>query len=120
MKNKTPCQQSDCRKWIDYKEFINKEDCELVFGLDWGYSNDPTGIVEVRRKNDKLYVHELLYKKGLTNQDIYNEIKNLRLEEELFICDSAEPKSLEDMKRLGLYCKPSIKYLTLFECSAFT
>ena len=96
-------------KWIDYKEFIDKEDCELVYGIDWGYSNDPTSIVEVRRKNDKLFVHELLYKKGLTNQDIYNEIKNLGLEEEIFICDSAEPKSLEDLKRLGLYCKASIK-----------
>ena len=96
-------------KWIDYNEFIDKDSSEVVYGLDWGYSNDPTGIVEVRRKNDRLYVHELLYKKGLTNQDIYNQIKNLGLEEELFICDSAEPKSLEDMKRLGLYCKASIK-----------
>tara|TARA_E500000305_G_scaffold111127_1_gene121574 strand:+ start:7247 stop:8431 length:1185 start_codon:yes stop_codon:yes gene_type:complete len=96
-------------KWIDYKEFIDKDSSEVSYGLDWGYSNDETSIVEVRRKNDRLYVHELLYKKGLTNQDIFNEIKNLGLEEELFICDSAEPKSLEDMKRLGLYCKPSIK-----------
>ena len=96
-------------KWIDYNEFLDKDSCEVTYGLDWGYSNDPTAIVEVRRKNDRLYVHELLYKKGLTNQDIYNEIKNLGLEEEIFICDSAEPKSLEDMKRLGLYCKPSIK-----------
>ena len=96
-------------KWIDYNEFVDKDSSEVVYGLDWGYSNDPTAIVEVRRKNDRLYVHELLYKKGLTNQDIYNEIKNLGLEEELFICDSAEPKSLEDMKRLGLYCKPSNK-----------
>jgi len=96
-------------KWIDYNDFIDKDSSEVVYGLDWGYSNDPTAIVEVRRKNDRLFVHELLFKKGLTNQDIYNEIKNLGLEEELFICDSAEPKSLEDMKRLGLYCKGSIK-----------
>ena len=96
-------------RWIDYKEFIDKEDCEIVYGIDWGYSNDPTSIVEVRRKNDKLFVHELLYKKNLTNQDIYNEIKNLDLVEEIFICDSSEPKSLEDLKRLGLYCKASIK-----------
>lgn len=96
-------------RWIDYKDFIDKEDSEVVYGIDWGYSNDPTAIVEVRRKNDRLYVHELLYKKNLTNQDIYNEIKNLDLLEEIFICDSSEPKSLEDLKRLGLYCKASIK-----------
>jgi phage terminase large subunit len=96
-------------RWIDYKDFIDKEDSEVVYGIDWGYSNDPTAIVEVRRKNDRLYIHELLYKKNLTNQDIYNEIKNLDLLEEIFICDSSEPKSLEDLKRLGLYCKASIK-----------
>ena len=63
----------------------------------------------MRRKNDRLYIHELLYKKGLTNQDIYQEIKKLNLEEELIICDSAEPKSIEELKRLGLYVKPSQK-----------
>jgi phage terminase large subunit len=77
--------------------------------MDFGFSNDPTTIIEIRRKNDRLYIHELLYKKGLTNQDIYQEIKNLKLEEEIFICDSAEPKSIEELKRLGLYAKPSQK-----------
>lgn len=96
-------------KWIDYKDFLHKEHCEIVYGLDWGFSNDETGIVEIRRKNDKLFVHELLFKKGLTNQDIYYEIKQLGLEEEIFICDSAEPKSIESLKRFGIYCKPSQK-----------
>ena len=96
-------------KWIDYNDFLDKEHCEIVYGLDWGFSNDETAIVEVRRKNDRLYVHELLFKKGLTNQDIYNEIKNLGLEEEIFICDSAEPKSIESLKRFGIYCKASQK-----------
>jgi phage terminase large subunit len=96
-------------KWIDYKEFLDKEHCEVAYGLDFGFSNDPTTIVEVRRKNDKLYVHELLFRKGLTNQDIFEEIKKLSLEEEIIICDSAEPKSIEELRRLGAYCKPSQK-----------
>ena len=96
-------------KWIDYKNFLDKEHCEVVYGLDWGFSNDETAIVEVRRKNDKLFVHELLFKKGLTNQDIYYEIKQLGLHEEIFICDSAEPKSIESLKRFGIYCKASQK-----------
>lgn len=95
--------------WIEYKEFLDKEHCEVAYGIDFGFSNDPTTIIEVRRKNDRLYIHELLYKKGLTNQDLYQEIKQLKLEEELFICDSAEPKSIEELKRLGLYVKPSQK-----------
>lgn len=96
-------------KWIDYKEFLDKEHCEVAYGLDFGFSNDPTTIVEVRRKNDKLYVHELLFRKGLTNQDIFDEIKKLGLQEEIIICDSAEPKSIEELRRLGAYCKPSQK-----------
>ena len=96
-------------QWIDYKEFLDKEHCEVAYGLDFGFSNDPTTIVEVRRKNDRLFVHELLFRKGLTNQDIFEEIKKLGLEEEIIICDSAEPKSIEELRRLGAYCKPSQK-----------
>tara|TARA_R100001463_G_scaffold71715_2_gene125569 strand:+ start:3213 stop:4397 length:1185 start_codon:yes stop_codon:yes gene_type:complete len=96
-------------QWIDYKEFLDKEHCEIAYGIDFGFSNDPTTIIEVRRKNDKLYVHELLFKKGLTNQDIFYEIKKLGLQEEIIICDSAEPKSIEELRRLGAYCKPSQK-----------
>lgn len=96
-------------QWIDYKKFLDKEHCEVAYGLDFGFSNDPTTIVEVRRKNDRLYVHELLFRKGLTNQDIFDEIKKLGLQEEIIICDSAEPKSIEELRRLGAYCKPSQK-----------
>ena len=96
-------------QWIDYKEFLDKEHCEVAYGLDFGFSNDPTTIVEVRRKNDRLFVHELLFRKGLTNQDIFDEIKKLGLQEEIIICDSAEPKSIEELRRLGAYCKPSQK-----------
>ena len=96
-------------QWVDYKEVLDKEHCEVAYGLDFGFSNDPTTIVEVRRKNDRLFVHELLFRKGLTNQDIFEEIKKLGLEEEITICDSAEPKSIEELRRLGAYCKPSQK-----------
>jgi phage terminase large subunit len=95
--------------WIDYKDFLDKEHCEITYGMDFGFSNDPTTLIEIRRKNDRLYVHELLYKKGLTNQDIYNEVITLGINEEIIICDSAEPKSIEELKRLGLYVKPSQK-----------
>ena len=94
-------------KWIDYKDFPDVE--EKAYGLDFGYSNDPSALVEVRRKNDRLYVHELIFKRGMTNQDLYHEIKKHKIEEELIIADSAEPKSIDELKRMGLYVKPSIK-----------
>ena len=50
-----------------------------VFGLDFGYTNDPTALVEVRYSGGKLYVKEWIYRTGLTNQDIDREIRRLDL-----------------------------------------
>ena len=94
-------------QWIDYHDFPDVE--EKAFGLDFGYSNDASAMVEVRRKNDRLYVHELIFRRGMTNQDLYNEIARHKLHDELIIADSAEPKSIEELKRMGLYVKASKK-----------
>ena len=70
-----------------------------AYGVDWGYSNDPTAIVEVCEFEGGYYVHELLYEKGLTNSDIAERINHLKGSE--FIADSAEPKSIEELRRRG-------------------
>jgi phage terminase large subunit len=77
--------------------------------LDWGYSADATGIVKVGKVNDKLFVHEILYRKGMTNQDISNFLKENNLDKMLLVYDSAEPKSGEEIRRAGILAKPSIK-----------
>lgn len=93
-------------KYIDYKEF---PDLDYVLGLDWGYSADATGVVKVGRHKDNLYVHEVLYRKGMTNEDIAAFIKEKKLDDLLIICDSAEPKSIEEIRRKGLMARPSVK-----------
>jgi phage terminase large subunit len=93
-------------KYIDYDTF---PDIDYVLGLDWGYSADNTGIIKVGRHNDKLYIHEVLYRKGMTNQDISNFLKEHKLDDMLVICDSAEPKSIEELRRSGIMAKPTIK-----------
>ncbi|QDP62887.1 MAG: putative terminase large subunit [Prokaryotic dsDNA virus sp.] len=93
-------------QYIDYVEF---PDIDYCLGLDFGYSQDCTGIVKVGRHNDKLYVKEICYRKGMTNKDIANFIKEHNLEDLLIVCDSAEPKSIEELRREGLMVKPSIK-----------
>lgn len=80
-----------------------------VIGLDWGFSIDSTAIVLLQRFNDKIYIKELLYKTGLTNQDIADFLKKNNYHETLIFADSAEPKSIEELKRLGLWIKPAIK-----------
>ena len=81
-----------------------------AIGLDWGYSNDPTAIVEVHRLNDDLYINELLYSKGLTNQDIAEKLRELNITRQTeIIADSAEPKSIEELYRQGFNIKGAKK-----------
>ena len=82
----------------------------IAIGMDFGYSNDPTAIVEVYKLNDDLYINELLYSKGLTNQDIGNKLREFGVTRQTeIIYDSAEPKSGEEIRRLGFSMFPSKK-----------
>lgn len=82
---------------------------EGVVGLDFGYTNDPTSACYIVRKGDTIYIHELIYKTGLTNSDIVDELKRLGYDQTLIYYDAAEPKSGEEMKRLGMYVKAAVK-----------
>jgi len=81
------------------------KDAELIaLGLDWGFTNDPSALVEVYRFNGQLYVNELMYSTGLTNSDILAHFKSINLPtDRTIIADSAEPKSIEDIFRGGYY-----------------
>lgn len=89
---------------------IPKEAKLVSYGLDFGYSSDPTSLVRTYLLEDNMYVDELLYRTGMTNQDIANEMKALGLDRsnEVF-ADSAEPKSIEEIYRMGWNIKPTIK-----------
>jgi phage terminase large subunit len=74
------------------------------YGIDFGFSQDPTAVVEVKVKDKELYVRELIYQAGLTNEDILHLLKNdigLNRNHDI-VADSAEPKSIEELKRGGL------------------
>ena len=75
-----------------------------VFGLDFGYTNDPSalfcGILDVKAK--KLWVFDEMYEKALSNRDIYNNIVNMGFAKEQIIADCAEPKSIDELKYYGL------------------
>lgn len=78
-----------------------------VRGLDFGYSNDPTAIVDVYSYNGGLILDERCYQKGLTNKQISDIILNL--EQVLTIADSAEPKSIDEIKSYGINIIPTTK-----------
>ena len=81
---------------------------ELVgFGLDFGYSQDPTALVAVHRHHDMLYVRELMYDRGLTTQEIISKLKSLNIGKSTEIwADSAEPRLIEEIYRSGFNIKP--------------
>ena len=81
---------------------------ELVgFGLDFGFSQDPTALVAVHKHHDMLYVRELMYDRGLTTADIINRLSDLNIGRETEIwADSAEPRLIEEIYRSGFNIKP--------------
>jgi len=83
---------------------------ETLYGLDFGFSSDPTAMVEVKRHNNKIYVKELIYETELTNQDIAKRLKELQIKPtDTIIADSAEPKSIEELRRLGYNIQKAYK-----------
>jgi phage terminase large subunit len=70
----------------------------LGYGLDFGYTNDPTAIVEVYKWNDKRIVNEICYQKELSNSQIAKLIPSKMP----VYCDSAEPKSIAELTKLGV------------------
>ena len=82
----------------------------IGYGLDFGFTNSPTALVEVRAQDDNLYIKELLYEKRLTNTDLANKLKDFGISRQSeIIGDSAEPKSIEEIYRQGFNIKPAKK-----------
>lgn len=82
----------------------------VSLGMDFGYTNDPTCISKIYLHDTNLYCEELLYRTGMTNRDIHNELLNLEIgrRDEIF-ADSAEPKTIDELYRYGWNIKPSTK-----------
>lgn len=77
--------------------------CQFVAnGLDWGFTNDESGLLGVWKQGNELYLSERMYVKGYTNNDIADHFAKIGVsKKEIIIADSAEPKSIEDLGRLG-------------------
>ena len=87
------------------------EDCKLqAWGMDFGFTTDPTALVELRLAHGEIWVDLLLYEAGLTNPDIADRCKQMGLTRRTqIIADCAEPKSITELINLGLNVVPSQK-----------
>lgn len=68
-------------------------------GLDFGYSNDPTAVTDIYEYNGGYILDEVVYRKGMLNSEIATVLKD---EDIITVADSAEPKSIEEIKRHGI------------------
>lgn len=85
-------------------ETVPENVSKRCIGVDFGFMHDPTAIVDVRYVDGQLWCREICYTTGLTNFEIANIIKQLNLSGDVkIVCDSAEQKSVEELRRLGLY-----------------
>jgi len=78
-------------------------------GLDFGYTNDPTALVDVYRYNGGLVLDEQLYRRGMSNKQIADFITNLTGTGILVMADSAEPKSIDEIRSYGINILPAEK-----------
>lgn len=78
-------------------------------GLDFGFTNDPTTLMQRYRWNGKYIFNEVIYQKGLTNNEIAKLIKANNANKVLTYADSAEPKSIAELKQLGINITGAIK-----------
>lgn len=93
------------------EQHFNLEDIKKIpgiksaFGLDFGYTNDPSALWcgMVDESNKVIYVFDELYKKGLSNESIYENILKMGYIKEKITADSAEPKSIDRLRDLGIH-----------------
>ena len=89
---------------FDVREIAQRADVQSAFGLDFGYTNDPTALfcALVSQAERKIWVFDELYEKGLTNRAIYERIAAMGYAKERIKADSAEPKSIDELREMGL------------------
>jgi phage terminase large subunit len=91
---------------------VNKipDDAEFIsYGADAGFTNDPSVLVSVYKKEHNLYIKEHLYRTMMTTQDLHNHFKQVGVERNTIYFDSAEPRLIAELRRMGNNVQPSVK-----------
>lgn len=98
-------------RWDIVEEMPPLMECKLqAFGLDWGFVNDPTALLEVRVAHGDIWVDELIYTPALTNPMIAEAAHKQGIgRRHRIIADSAEPKSIAELVSMGLNVVASVK-----------
>ncbi len=95
------------KDWLIVEEIPHEARLERR-GLDFGYTNDPTAIIDIYYYNGGYIFDEVCYKKGMSNKQIADTLKTLE-SDTLTIADSAEPKSIDEIKLYDVNIQPAVK-----------
>lgn len=89
---------------FDYREIARNKLFVSKFGLDFGYTTDPSGFIAllISQELKQIYIFDEFYKRGMSNEEIANTIKYMGYAKEVVVADSAEPKSISRLKTLGI------------------
>jgi phage terminase large subunit len=90
-------------------EWLPEDAVFVAFGLDFGYSSDPTALASIWKYNNELYILEHCYEKGMTTSDIDNMLKGVVDGRQEIWADSAEPRLIDELYKLGYNIRPVIK-----------
>jgi len=105
-----PKPSSEALVFPEWSEYDEEPDIAPIYGLDFGFSNDPSGLIQVKIHKQDMYLRELLYKKGLTTPDLDQAMQFVIPKYSRISADSADPRTIEDLKRRGWNnITPSIK-----------
>ena len=90
---------------FDIEEIKRRKNIKSAFGLDFGYTNDPTAFIclLVDLDNMEIFIFDEHYQKAMSNKMIVDMIKYKGYAKERIIGDSSEPKSIDDIKKQGIY-----------------
>ena len=80
------------------------------YGLDWGYTNDPTAVVAICVQGEALYMDELIYSTGIRNPDLDRLMRGVGMDKVAPIyADASDPKSIDDLYLMGWNIRAAIK-----------
>ena len=83
----------------------------ILDGIDFGYAVDPSCYLQMQydKGRTRLYIFNEIYKVGMSNRELANQIKHIKVGKSYITCDSAEPKSIDELKSLGLRARGAKK-----------
>lgn len=84
------------------------EDCKIIYGMDFGFTQDPFVLIKVGIKGNDVYLQQVIWDFNLLNSDIHKQMKE-RSVTGLITADSADPKNIAELRKLGWNIKPAEK-----------